>query len=265
MPAPAVILSKEIVGPSLGQKAIDSGLNSFLIAFVIVLLYMIFYYNRAGFVADIALIVNIFFIFGVLASLGAVLTLPGIAGIVLTLGMAVDANVIIYERIREELRAGKMIKTAVADGYKNAYSAILDGNITTLIIGIVLAVFGVGPVQGFATTLIIGILCSLFSAIFISRIIFVTMMDKDRKLNFGNKITSNLFTNLSIPFINKRKIFYIISTVLVGVSLISLFTKGLNQVLILRVGVIMLLLLRKLLSLKRLLKLLKECMESHRW
>ncbi|MDD3687807.1 MAG: protein translocase subunit SecDF, partial [Bacteroidales bacterium] len=228
MPAPAVILSKEIVGPSLGQKAIDSGLNSFLIAFVIVLIYMIFYYNKGGFVADIALIVNIFLIFGVLASLGAVLTLPGIAGIVLTLGMAVDANVIIYERIREELRAGKMIKTAVADGYKNAYSAILDGNITTLIIGIVLAVFGVGPVQGFATTLIIGILSSLFSAIFISRIIFVTMMDKDRKLSFGNKITMNLFTNLSISFINKRKIFYIISTVLVGVSLISLFTKGLN-------------------------------------
>lgn len=228
MPAPANILSKEIVGPSLGQKAIDSGLNSFLIAFLIILLYMIFYYNRAGIVADIALIVNIFFIFGVLASLGAVLTLPGIAGIVLTLGMAVDANVIIYERIREELRAGKQIKTAVADGYKNAYSAILDGNITTLIIGIVLAVFGVGPVQGFATTLIIGILCSLFSAIFISRIIFVTMMDKDRKLNFGTKITNNLFTNLKIPFIEKRKMFYIISGALVIISLVSLFTKGLN-------------------------------------
>lgn len=228
MPAPAVILSKEIVGPSLGQKAIDSGMNSFLIAFLIVLIYMVFYYNRAGLVADIALIANIFFIFGVLASLGAALTLPGIAGIVLTLGMAVDANVIIYERIREELRAGKQIKTAVADGYQNAYSAIIDGNLTTLIIGIVLAVFGVGPVQGFATTLIIGILSSLFSAIFISRIIFVTLLDKDKKVNFGNKITMNLFTNLNIPFLDKRKTFYIISAVLITISLGSLFTRGLN-------------------------------------
>ncbi len=228
MPAPANILSKEIVGPTLGQKAIDSGLNSFVIAFCLILIYMVFYYGKGGFVADIALIVNIFLIFGVLASLGAALTLPGIAGIVLTLGMAVDANVIIYERIREELRAGKQIKTAVADGYKHAYSAIIDGNVTTLIIGIVLAVFGVGPVQGFATTLIIGILTSLFSAIFISRIIFVTMMDKDRKLSFGTKITQNLFTNLSIKFIEKRKIAYVISGTLILISLISLFTRGLN-------------------------------------
>ncbi len=228
MPAPANILSKEIVGPTLGQKAIDSGLNSFLIAFFIILVYMVFYYGKGGFVADIALVVNIFFIFGVLASLGAALTLPGIAGIVLTLGMAVDANVIIYERIREELRAGKQLKTAVSDGYKNAYSAIIDGNVTTLIIGIVLATFGVGPVQGFATTLIIGILSSLFSAIFISRIIFVTMMDKDRKLSFGTKITQNLFTNLKIKFVEKRKVAYIISGALIIISLASLFTRGLN-------------------------------------
>ncbi len=228
MPAPANILSKEIVGPTLGQKAIDSGLNSFLIAFLIILLYMIFYYGKGGIIADIALIVNIFFIFGVLASLGAALTLPGIAGIVLTLGMAVDANVIIYERIREELRAGKQLKTAVADGYKHAYSAIIDGNVTTLIIGIVLATFGVGPVQGFATTLIIGILSSLFSAIFISRIIFVTMMDKDRKLSFGTKMTQNLFINLKIKFVEKRKVAYVISGILIVVSLASLFTRGLN-------------------------------------
>lgn len=228
MPAPAVIISKEIVGPSLGQKAIDSGLNSFIIAFILVLLYMIFYYNRAGIVANIALVANIFFIFGVLASLGAVLTLPGIAGIVLTLGMAIDANVIIFERIREEVRAGKQIKSAVADGYKNSYSAILDGNITTLIIGIVLAIFGVGPVKGFATTLIIGIISSLFSAIFISRMVFVSLMNHDKKLNFGNKFTHNLFTNLSIKFIKNRKIFYIFSGSMMFISIVLLFTKGLN-------------------------------------
>lgn len=228
MPAAATILSSEIVGPSLGQRAIDNGINSFLIAFLLVLIYMVLYYNKAGLVADTALIVNIFFIFGVLASLGAVLTLPGIAGIVLTLGMAVDANVIIYERIREELRAGKQIKTAVADGYKHAYSAIIDGNVTTLIIGIVLFVFGVGPVQGFATTLIIGILSSLFSAIFISRIIFTYILDKDKKLTFGNKITMNLFTNLQIKFIEKRKIFYVISLTLIIISLGSLAINKLN-------------------------------------
>jgi SecD/SecF fusion protein len=228
MPAPATIISKEIVGPSLGQKSIDSGFNSFIIAFILILLYMWIYYNRAGLVANIALIVNIFFIFGVLASLGAVLTLPGIAGIVLTLGMAVDANVIIYERIREEVRAGKQIKTAVSDGYKHAYSAIIDGNLTTLIIGIVLVIFGVGPVQGFATTLCIGILSSLFTAIFISRIIFIYMMDKDAKLNFGNKFTNNLFLGMKFKFIENRKIFYIISGSLILISLVSVFTKGLN-------------------------------------
>ncbi len=145
---------------------------------------MIFFYNRAGWVANLALVTNIFFIFGVLASLQAVLTLPGIAGIVLTIGMAVDANVIIYERIKEELRAGKGMRLAIADGYNNAYSAIIDGNVTTLLTGIVLYVFGTGPVQGFATTLIIGILSSLFSAIFISRLIFTTLLEQKQKVIF---------------------------------------------------------------------------------
>ena len=228
MPAPANILSKEIVGPSLGQKAIDSGLNSFVIAFILILIYMIFYYGRAGWVADIALITNLFLIFGVLASLGAVLTLPGIAGIVLTIGMSVDANVLIYERIREEMRAGKAIKTAVTDGYKNAYSAIIDSNLTTLLIGIILLNFGVGPVQGFATTLIIGILSSLFTAIFITRLIFSSLLDKDKKITFGNKLTINAFQNLKIQFLEKRKIAYIVSGILIVVSLTSLFTRGLN-------------------------------------
>lgn len=229
MTAPAVILSKEVVGPSLGQKAIDSGMYSFIIAFILVLLYMIFYYNKAGIVADIALICNLFLIFGVMASIGAVLTLPGIAGMVLTIGMSVDANVLIYERIREEMRAGKMIKSAVADGYSNAYSAILDSNITTILIGIVLAYFGVGPVRGFATTLIIGILTSLFTAIFITRIVFTKMLDKDRKITVGNKLTNNAFTNLHFDFLKGSKIAFIISGVLIVVSIISLTTRGLKQ------------------------------------
>lgn len=228
MPAPAHILSKEIVGPSLGQKAIDAGLNSFIIAFIIVLIFMIFYYAHGGVAADIALILNLFLIMGVLASLGAVLTLPGIAGIVLTIGMSVDANVIIYERIREELRAGKNIKSALVDGYKNSLSAILDANITTIITGIILVNFGVGPVKGFATTLIIGILTSLFTALFISRIILEWMMNGERKITFGNKITFNAFNNVSFKIIEKRKIAYIISGVLIAISLFSLATRGLN-------------------------------------
>jgi SecD/SecF fusion protein len=228
MPAPARILSKEIVGPSLGQKAIDAGLTSFIIAFIIVLIFMIFYYGHGGVAADIALVLNLFLIMGVLASLGAVLTLPGIAGIVLTIGMSVDANVIIFERIREELRAGKNIKSALADGYKNSLSAILDANITTIIIGIILVNFGVGPVKGFATTLIIGILTSLFTALFISRIILEWMMNGERKITFGNKITFNAFNNVRFKIIEKRKIAYIISGGLIAISLFSLATRGLN-------------------------------------
>jgi SecD/SecF fusion protein len=228
MPAPAHILSKEIVGPSLGQKAIDSGLGSFMIAFLLIMLYMWFYYNKAGLVANVALLTNLFLIFGVLTAMGAVLTLPGIAGIVLTIGMSVDANVLIFERIKEEIRGGKNIKTSLNDGYKNAMSAIIDSNITTIIVGIVLYLFGIGPVKGFATTLIIGILCSLFCAIFITKLIFTAMLDKNKKMTFGNKYTINLFQNLKIQFIEKRKIAYIISGIMILISLISLATKKLN-------------------------------------
>ncbi|MCF8338662.1 MAG: protein translocase subunit SecDF [Bacteroidales bacterium] len=229
LPAPVDIVQEEVVGPSLGKEAISAGFNSFLIAFILVLALMIMYYNRAGWISDLALITNIFFIMGVLASLGAVLTLPGIAGIILTVGMAVDANVIIYERIREEIRAGKGIRLAINDGYKNAYSAIIDGNITTLLTGVVLYIFGSGPVQGFATTLIIGILSSLFTAILISRVIFVWALDKNYKVAFGNKVTLHAFTKLNVDFISKRRIFYVISGIIILIGVFSLFTKGLNQ------------------------------------
>lgn len=229
LPAPARIVQEEVVGPSLGREAITSGLNSFIIAFVIVLIFMVLYYARAGWVSNLALVTNIFFIMGVLASLGAVLTLPGIAGIVLTIGMAVDANVIIYERIKEEIRAGKGIRLAVQDGYKNAYSAIIDGNITTLLTGIVLYTFGSGPVQGFATTLIIGILSSLFTAILISRIIFTWALDNNKKISFGNKITINAFSKINVDFIGKRKLFYVISGIVILIGVASLLTKGLNK------------------------------------
>jgi SecD/SecF fusion protein len=228
LPAPARIVEEAVVGPSLGREAISAGLWSFVIAFILVLVYMALYYNRAGFVADFALITNIFFLFGVLASFGAVLTLPGIAGIVLTLGMAVDANVIIYERIKEEIRAGKGISLAIEDGYKNAYSAIIDGNVTTLLTAIVLYVFGSGPVQGFATTLIIGILSSLFSAIFISRLIFTWALDKNYVVNFANKKTLNALANINFDFLSMRKVAYVISGTLVLISLLSLTFRGLN-------------------------------------
>ncbi len=228
LPASARIVEEEVVGPSLGREAVTAGMNSFILAFIMVLAYMIIYYNRGGIIASIALVVNIFFIFGVLASLGAVLTLPGIAGIVLTLGMAVDANVIIYERIKEEVRAGKGIKLAIQDGYQNAYSAIIDGNVTTLLTGIVLYVFGTGPVQGFATTLIIGILSSLFTAIFISRLIFTWMLERNMKINFSTKATANVLSNTKFDFIAMRKKAYIFSGLLILISIGSLFTRGLN-------------------------------------
>ena len=228
LPAPARIVEEAVVGPSLGRVAVTDGLMSFVIAFIMVLLYMIFYYNRAGWVADLALLTNIFFLFGVLASLGAVLTLPGIAGIVLTLGMAVDANVIIYERIKEEVRAGKGMRLAIDDGYKNAYSAIIDGNVTTLLTGIVLYTFGSGPVQGFATTLIIGILSSLFSAIFISRLVFDHFLLKKKTIVFGNKFTNDTLVNANFDFLGKRKIAYFLSATIIILGIISLTVRGLN-------------------------------------
>jgi SecD/SecF fusion protein len=229
LPAPAKIFSDTIIGPSLGKEAINSGLTSFVIAFFIVLFYMIFYYSRsAGTIADIALMANVFLLMGVSASLGAVLTLPGIAGIVLTMGMSVDANVLIYERIREELRSGKGIKLAIADGYKGSLSAIMDSNITTLLTGIVLYVFGTGPIKGFATTLVIGIFSSLFCAIFITRILYEWLLKKNVNLTFSIKMTANILRNTKIDFIGKRRMFYTISILVTVIGIGSLIIRGLN-------------------------------------
>ncbi|MCX6230676.1 MAG: protein translocase subunit SecDF [Bacteroidetes bacterium] len=228
LPAPAKIVEEAIVGPTLGKEAINAGFWSFIVAFALTLLFMIFYYNRAGMVANVALFANMFFVFGILSSLGAVLTLPGIAGIVLTIGMDVDKNVIIYERIREEIRAGKGIRLAIDDGYKHALTAIIDSNITTLLTGIVLFIFGSGPVQGFATTLIIGVLSSLFCAIFITKLIFVWMMDTNKEITVWNRFTKNVLTNVHFDFVGLRKTFYIVSLSLVVIGIVSLFTRGLS-------------------------------------
>lgn len=228
LPAPARITQEAVVGPSLGQESIHSSMVSFVLAFVLVLLYMIFFYNKAGVVASVALVANLFFLFGVLASFGAVLTLPGIAGIVLTMGMAVDANVIIYERVKEELKAGKGLGTAVSEGYRNAMSAIIDSNLTTIITGIVLFMFGTGPVQGFATTLIIGIITSLFCAIFITRLLFTSMLKRGSNITFSNRFTRNFLSNTHVNFIRIRKVSYVVSGVLILISIISLFTRGMN-------------------------------------
>ena len=228
LPAPARIIQDTVVGPSLGQESINAGMMSFVLAFILVLIYMVFYYHTAGMVAGIALICNLFFLLGVLVSFGAVLTLPGIAGIVLTMGMAVDANVIIYERVKEELRAGKGLALSLKEGFKNAMSAIIDGNLTTLITGIVLFVFGTGPVQGFATTLVIGILTSLFCSIFITRLIFSAMLNKGKNIRFSNRYTENFLSNTHVNFIKMRSISYIISGVLILATIVSLATRGMS-------------------------------------
>ena len=215
LPAPAKIVSDFVVGPSLGQQAIDSGLLSFVLAFVVILAFMAMYYNKAGWVANIALVINVFFIMGVLAAFGAVLTLPGIAGIVLTIGLSVDANILIFERVREELALGKTTNVAIREGFKHAMSSILDSNITVFILGIILFIFGSGPVQGFATTLCVGIVTSLFAAVLISRLIFDAMMNKNAKISFDNSITRNAFKNLAFNFVGHRKLYYIISTVII--------------------------------------------------
>ena len=229
LPASAEIIQSEIVGPSLGQEAIESGVYSFLIALVLVLLWMVFYYGISGIFADIALTFNILLIFGVLAGLGAVLTLPGIAGIVLTIGISVDANVLIFERVREELRRGKGIRKAVADGFNNALSSILDANITTGLTALILFVFGTGPIKGFATTLLIGIATSLFTAIFITRIFVDDRNRKGKKVSFATAATRGLLSNINWVFLGKRKIAYGVSGILLLMSLGSLFTIGLNQ------------------------------------
>lgn len=228
LPAPANIIQANIVGPSLGEQAIQAGLWSFVIALILVMIYMVFYYSGAGVASVLALVVNIFFIFGILASLGAVLTLPGIAGIVLTIGMSVDANVLIYERIREELAHGKGLRLAIQDGYQNAYSSIIDANVTTFLTGVILYSFGTGPIRGFATTLIIGILTSLFCAIFITRLVFEARLVRKKAISFATNLTRNAFTNLNINFLSKRRISYAVSTMIIVAGIVSLLTRGLN-------------------------------------
>ncbi len=228
LPAPCVIKDQSKVGPTIGAENTKLGLISFAVALVCIFIYMLFYYGKAGMVADIALLGNIIFIFGTLASFSAVLTLAGIAGVVLTIGMAVDANVIIFERIREELAHGKDQRAAIDEGFKRSLSSIIDANVTTLLTAIILKVFGSGVIESFATTLIIGLFTSLFSALVISRLVMIWMMNKGKKISFDSGMTKNAFKNLSIDFVNKRKMYYTISVILVIGSLIALFTKGLN-------------------------------------
>ena len=228
LPAPAVIVQEAVVGPSLGQESIRNGLISFILAFVVVLIYMVFFYNRAGWVSVAALITNVFLLIGILASIGSVLTLPGIAGIVLTMAMAVDGNVIIYERIKEELRAGASMANAVESGFKNALSAIIDGQVTTFLLGLVLIMFGSGAVQGFAVTLCIGIVTSLFTSIFITRLIIDSALNKKRKMNFSYPFSENFLRNVHIDFIGKRKMFYMIAGIAIVICIASFCFRGLS-------------------------------------
>ena len=228
LPAPAVIVQEAVVGPSLGQESIHKGIISFILAFIVVLIYMVVFYNRAGWVSVVALITNIFLLMGILASIGSVLTLPGIAGIVLTMAMAVDGNVIIYERVKEELRAGKSMANAVDEGFKNAYSAIIDGQVTTFLLGLVLIMFGSGPVQGFAVTLCIGIVTSLFTSIFITHLCIDWMLNHKKKLNFSFPFSENFMHNAHVDFLGKRKVFYIIACVAVVICLAGIAVRGLN-------------------------------------
>jgi SecD/SecF fusion protein len=226
LPAPARIIQEAVVGPSLGQESINAGLISFVLAFAMVLLYMLFFYSFAGVVANVALLCNVLFLFGALASFGAVLTLPGIAGIVLTLGIAVDANVIIYERIKEEIRAGKGLRLAIADGYKNAYSAIIDSNLTSIIVGLVLFSFGSGPVQGFATAFVVGIITSLITSIFVTRLIFEARLNSGKNISFDIPLTRNFLADTKVNFIGIRKVAYVFSIAAMVIAVGSVFTKG---------------------------------------
>lgn len=228
LPVSVKIIEEAAVGASLGQEAISKGLLSLLVGLICIVVFMILYYNRSGWVANFALIINLFFIVGVLASLGAALTLPGMAGIVLTLAMAVDANVLIYERVRDEMLLGKNLRMAIAEGFKHAMSSIIDANICTLLIGIILLSFGSGPIYGFAVVLVIGILTSLFTAILITRLIFDWMLEKDKTVNFGNAKTMNLFRHFDYDFVGKRKIFYGISGTIIVIGIVSMFVQGLN-------------------------------------
>ncbi|MGK0458647.1 MAG: SecD/SecF fusion protein [Polaribacter sp.] len=231
LPAAARIIQAEVVGPSLGQESIDASISSFGLAIILVLLWMLLYYGKAGLYADIALAVNILFIFGILASFNAVLTLPGIAGIILTIGMSVDANVIIFERIKESLFKKKGLKQSVEEGFsvKGALSAIIDANITTLLTGIILYVFGTGPIKGFALTLMIGIATSLFTAVFITRLLIDGAVNKNSKLTFNTTVSKGWFQNINVEFLRKRKIAYIVSGAIIIGGIISIFSIGLKQ------------------------------------
>ena len=229
LPASADIVQADEVGASLGEEAVDAGMKSFMIALALVLIWMIFYYGKAGAFANVALLLNILLIFGILAGLGAVLTLPGIAGIVLTIGISVDANVLIFERIREELAKGKGQSDSIRDGFSNALSSILDANITTGLTALILFVFGTGPIKGFATTLLIGILTSLFTAIFITRLLVDWYVNRGGTLNFSTSMTKGLFQNINIDFLKKRKIAYAISAIIILGGAASLATTGLDE------------------------------------
>ncbi len=226
LPAPATIVQEQVVGPSLGSESINAGLVSFIIAFALVLIYILVFYQGAGVAANIALLCNVLFLLGALASFGAVLTLPGIAGLVLTLGMAVDSNVIIYERIKEELRAGKPLRTAIKEGYSNAYSAIIDGNFTTIITGIILYIFGSGPVQGFATTLVIGIITSMLTSIFITRLIFEALLNRNKNITFDNRFSKDFMQHTRYNFLGIKKITYTISAIVTVLCIGSIAIKG---------------------------------------
>ncbi|MEZ4885892.1 MAG: protein translocase subunit SecDF [Chitinophagales bacterium] len=226
LPAKPYIVEEAIVGPTLGAKSIQASLTSLLVGMLLVLVFMIFYYGSSGIVADLALLANLFFVIGILASLGATLTLPGMAGIVLTIGMAVDANVIIFERIREELARGTGLRKAIQDGYSKSYSAIIDANITTLITAAILYYFGLGPVLGFATVLIIGILSSLFTAILLTRLAIDWWIGKGKEIQYSTKMTEGMFKNLSIDFLSMRKITYVLSGALIVIGLISFAVRG---------------------------------------
>lgn len=228
LPVPSRIVQEDIVGPSLGAEAIRIGIISLLLGLILVIVFMVFYYSTAGMVADLALFANIFFIFGVLASIGATLTLPGIAGLVLTMGMAVDANVIIYERIREELAKGKSMVKAIADGYNGSYSAIIDSNLTTLIIALILVNFGTGPVKGFAVVLMIGIIASMFCSILITRLILDWMVKNGKPIKYFTNFTKGAFKNINYNFMGNRRKGYIFSGVITIVGLIVMFTSGWN-------------------------------------
>ena len=228
LPAPARIVEEAVVGPTLGQESITNGAYSFIGAVLLVLVFMIIYYGTAGWAANLALIANVFFVFGVLSSLGAVLTLPGIAGIVLTIGISIDSNVLIFERIREELSRGTGMRLAVSQGYNAAYSAIIDANVTSLLTGIILYVFGSGPIQGFATTLIIGIFCSLFASIFITRLIFEGRLAGKKAISVATGISKGAFSKVNFDFIATRKMAYIFSGLVILGGIGSMATRGFN-------------------------------------